>query len=86
MPVTVSSTPNPNAVKFTVGVPVGGPTTYVPSQPTEDPLGQALLGLPGVVSVFMTADFVTLNKLPDAAWELIIEPAQEILRTHFAGD
>ena len=24
MPVTVSSTPNPNAAKFTVGVPVGG--------------------------------------------------------------
>jgi hypothetical protein len=86
MPVTVSSTPNPNAVKFTVGVPVGGPTTYVPSQPTEDPLGQALLGLPGVVSVFMTADFVTLNKLPDAAWESIIEPAQEILEGHFSGD
>jgi hypothetical protein len=86
MPVTVSSTPNPNAVKFTVGVPVGGPTTYVPSQPTEDPLGQALLGLPGVVSVFMTADFVTLNKLPDAAWESIIEPAQEILKGHFSGD
>lgn len=84
MPVTVSSTPNPNAVKFTVGVPVGGPTTYVPSQPTEDPLGQALLGLPGVASVFLTADFVTLNKLPDAAWELIIEPAQEILETHFS--
>ena len=84
MPVTVSSTPNPNAVKFTVGVPVGGPATYVPSQPTEDPLGQALLGLSGVASVFMTADFVTVNKLPDAGWELIIEPAQEILEAHFS--
>ena len=84
MLVTVSSTPNPNAVKFTVGVPVGGPATYVPSQPTEDPLGQALLGLSGVASVFMTADFVTVNKLPDAGWELIIEPAQEILEAHFS--
>ncbi len=84
MPVTVSSTPNPNAVKFTVGVPVGGPTTYVPAQPTDDPLGVALLGLPGVASVFLTADFVTINKLPDAAWEPIIEPAQEILAGHFS--
>ncbi len=84
MPVSVSSTPNPNAVKFTVGVPVGGPTTYVPSQPTDDPLGAALLGLAGIASVFMTADFVTINKLPDAAWEAIIEPAQQILETHFA--
>jgi hypothetical protein len=84
MPITVSSTPNPNAVKFTVGVDVGGPTTYVPSQPTDDPLGLALLGLPGVSSVFLSADFVTLNKLPDAGWEGIIEPAQQILTTHFS--
>lgn len=84
MPVTVSSTPNPNAAKFTVGVQVGGPTTFVPAQPTDDPLGSALLDLPGVASVFMTADFVTINKLPDAAWELIIEPAQAILEKHFS--
>ncbi len=84
MPVTVSSTPNPNAAKFTVGVPVGGPTTFVPSQPTDDPLGSALLELPGVASVFLTADFVTLNKLPDASWEPIIDPATQILEAHFS--
>jgi hypothetical protein len=83
MPVTISSTPNPNAVKFTVGVPVGGPTTYVPSKPTDDPMGRALLELPGVASVFLTADFVTINKLPDAAWDAIIEPAKAILAEHF---
>ena len=85
MSVTVSSTPNPNAVKFTVGVDVGGPTTFVPSQSTDDPLGRALLGLPGVASVFMSADFVTLNKLPDASWDPVIGPAQEILEAHFSG-
>lgn len=84
MPVTVSSTPNPNAAKFTVGVPVGGPTTFAPGQPTDDPLGSALLALPGVASVFMTADFVTLNKLPDAAWDSIIEPATALLEQHFS--
>jgi Scaffold protein Nfu/NifU N terminal len=83
MPVSVSPTPNPNALKFTVGVPVGGPTTYLPSQPTDDPLGSALVALPGVSSVFLTADFVTINKLPDAAWELIIEPAQQAIANHF---
>jgi NFU1 iron-sulfur cluster scaffold homolog, mitochondrial len=83
MPVSINSTPNPNALKFTVGVPVGGPTTFVPSQPTDDPLGAALLGLPGVASVFLTADFVTINKLPDAAWEPIIEPAQQAIAGHF---
>jgi len=85
MPVTVSSTPNPNAVKFTVGAPVGGPTTLVAGRDTDDPVGKALLELPGVASVFMTADFVTLNKLPDAAWELIIDPARAILTDHFGA-
>ncbi len=84
MPVTVSSTPNPNAVKFTVGVDVGGPTTYVPSKPTDDPLGAALLGIPGAASGSVTADFVTTNKLPDAAWQLIIDPATQILEGHFS--
>ena len=28
MPVVVSNTPNPNALKFTVGEDVGGPLTY----------------------------------------------------------
>ena len=28
MPVTIESTPNPNALKFTVGVDVGGPKTF----------------------------------------------------------
>lgn len=83
MPVTVNATPNPNAVKFTVGVPVGGPTTYMSGRPTDDPLGAALLGLPGVASVFLTADFVTVNKLPDADWEPIIELAQQAIESHF---
>ena len=83
MPVSVSPTPNPNAVKFTVGVPVGGPTTYLPGGPIDDPLGSTLVELPGVTSVFLTADFITINKLPDAAWESIIEPARQAIAEHF---
>ena len=44
---------------------------------------EALLELPGVASVFMTADFVTLNKLPEAAWDPIIDAAKALLETHF---
>jgi hypothetical protein len=83
MPVTISPTPNPNALKFTVGADVGGPKTFAAGQATDDPLAIALLSIPGVTSVFMTADFVTLSKSPDGDWDAIAGDAQPILEEHF---
>ena len=85
MPVTISPTPNPNALKFTVGVDVGGPKTFVASQPTDEAPADKLLALPGLASIFMTADFVTISKMPDASWDDIAEEAQRILSEHFGG-
>jgi len=84
MPVTISATPNPNALKFTVGVDVGGPKTFAAGQANDDPLATALLALDGVTSIFMTADFVTLSKSPDGDWGAISEAAQHILEGHFS--
>ena len=85
MPVTVQPTPNPNAMKFTVGVSVGGPVTVVAGQGSDDPMIAALVALPGVTSVFMTGDFVTVSKSPDASWEAIGPEAQRLLEERF-GD
>lgn len=81
--VSVDPTPNPNALKFTVGSPVGGPATFVAGRETDDPLATSLLALPGVTSIFMTADFVTISKTPDADWDPIVEPAREVITRHF---
>lgn len=83
MPVTPEPTPNPNALKFTVGQPVGGPATYTSGSEVDDPTAARLLELAGVVSVFMTADFVTLTKAPDADWSEIKTAATEILEERF---
>lgn len=83
MPVTIDATPNPNALKFTVGVDVGGPNTFVAGRTDEHPLAEALLAIDGVSSIFMTADFVTLTKAADADWNAIAPAAQEILESHF---
>ncbi|MGH8875640.1 MAG: NifU N-terminal domain-containing protein [Acidimicrobiia bacterium] len=85
MPITTEPTPNPNALKFTVGKPVGGPTTFVAGTETHDPLASALLALDGVTSVFLTADFVTLSKASDADWETIAPSARQILDGHFGA-
>lgn len=82
--VNVEGTPNPNAVKFTVGRPVGGPTTFIPGKPTDDPMAQELLALEGVTSIFLTADFVTISKAPEAEWDPIINTAKAILEEYFS--
>ena len=83
MAVTIEQTPNPNALKFTVGQDVGGPITVVAGQPSDDPTAQALADLPGVTSVFMTADFVTLTRSPEGDWAEIAESAKQILEARF---
>ncbi len=83
MAVTIAATPNPNALKFSVGTDVGGPKTFVAGREADDPLAARLLALEGVTSVFMTADFVTLSKHPDAGWDVIAEEAKVILEAHF---
>jgi hypothetical protein len=52
------------------------------SEPDET-FARDLLGLPGVTSIFMTADFVTISKTPDAAWDTIVPEATAILETEF---
>lgn len=85
MAIRVEPTPNPNAVKFSVGQPVGGPGTYVKgAEPAEEFLA-GLLALDGVASVFFTADFVTISKTPDGSWDVITPEASAILETHFEG-
>jgi len=83
MPVAITATPNPNALKFTVGVDVGGPKTFVAGRAVDDAIAEELLAVAGVTSVFMSSDFVTLSKLPDADWADIVAAAGEILARHF---
>lgn len=83
MPVRPEPTPNPNALKFSVGKPVGGPSTFTTSDDIDDPLASSLLSIEGVTSVFMTADFVTVTKLADTDWDQITPAATTLLDEHF---
>ena len=71
------------SLKFEVGADVGGPKTFVAGQDADDPMAAALLAIDGVTSVFMTADFVTLSKSPDAEWAAISPQAVEVLEEAF---
>lgn len=59
-------------MKYTMGVPVGGPATYTDA--TGAPSWAAeILVLDGVQSVFATADFVTVTAHADADWDAITQ-------------
>lgn len=85
MSVQVSPSPNPNAMKFSVGRSVGGPVTYTGANLPEAGFAAELLAIEGVVGIFMTADFVTITKSPGADWDAIVPPALAILESEF-GD
>ena len=84
MSVNIEVTPNPNALKFTVGELVGGPATVVKGGEADDEFAAQLVELEGVTSVFFTADFVTVSKTADASWDVITPEATAILESHFS--
>lgn len=83
MPITVETTPNPAAMKFTVGAPVGGPATHTDAAAADEPYA-SILGLDGVRSVFCTADFVTVSGQPDVDWATIVPRVSAILEDAFS--
>jgi hypothetical protein len=85
MAVVVAPSPNPNAMKFSVGKPIGGPITHVVGSAPEAGFARSLLEIPGVTSIFMTADFVTISKTPEASWDSITPEATTILETEFGA-
>jgi hypothetical protein len=86
--VQVQRTPNPNAMKFTLARSEadGWAARTVSSAEAArgDPIAEPLFRLGGVQSIFMVADFVTVIKTPDAAWDdlvpRIVSSLQEVLR------
>lgn len=82
MGVLIENTPNPNALKFTVGSPVGPPATFTDAA-TADERVAPILELEGVTSLFMTADFVTVTRQPTADWESLAPSISIILERSF---
>lgn len=83
MSVTAESTPNPNALKFVVGTPVGGPATYRDPADASEEWVRSLLAMGGVQQVFCTGDFVSVTKTPDTDWSSLLDDVQAILEREF---
>ena len=75
-----TTTPNPDAMKFTLDVRVEGMVNARTEQEAAvDPLAAAVLALPGVAAVFRTADFLTVTRDPSASWDELIATVSETI-------
>ena len=83
--VSVQATPNPNAAKFTLNriVATQG-TTYREAASAEVAWAKQLLSIAGVTQVFAINNFISVNKSPEADWELIVPQAERVLKQTFA--
>jgi hypothetical protein len=80
--IEVQLTPNPNAVKFTLNraVTEGSPKTFTSlAEAASEPMAAGLLGVPGIVRVFMTANFISITKTDEADWTDIVPLAKSAI-------
>ena len=87
--IEYSPTPNPNAMKFVLQrkvVDSGSRSYSTRFEAMGDPLGEALFEIPGLTSVFVMADFITVTKEPAAAWEEVVPAVVAAIRRALFGD
>jgi hypothetical protein len=77
----VQPTPNPNAMKFVLDRAISEqPASFFDSRAAQDhPVASHLFAVPGVSSLLLLGDFVTVNKSPNAKWSDITTQVKRAL-------
>ncbi|MBX3365011.1 MAG: NifU N-terminal domain-containing protein [Phycisphaeraceae bacterium] len=80
--IAFESTPNPNALKVVLDRSPGPePRSYrLPPDSTDDPLGSALMAIPGVHNILIHDGWIAVGKTPDATWPPIKAEIRRVLR------
>ena len=73
MLVQTEVTPNPNSIKFLPGKTVSkkGSFEITKNDETENELVKNLLSINGVEGIFLSNDFISINKYDDISWDQI---------------
>ena len=71
--IQTEETPNPNSLKFIPekGVSNDGSFEILNENQTEIPLLKNILSINGVTGIFLSEDFLSINKSQDEKWENI---------------
>ncbi len=83
--ILISETPNPNAVKITLSrIVITEGKTYRDAAATDVLWAKALLAIPGVIGVYGIHNFISVNKSPEADWQVILPQAKQALAQIFS--
>lgn len=80
--IMIQSTPNPNALKFVVNVPVKteGRATYKSmDECAKNPLARALFTVPNVSEVYFFDNYITVTQDGNVEWDVIEEQIKKII-------
>jgi len=83
--VRPSTTPNPNAMKFTLDVTLPARIDTIRGQGDDTPFVRAALA-DGVASVFGVNDFVTVMRDPDTDWNTIVCGVEAAAAAHLEDE
>ena len=77
----IQPTPNPNAAKFVLDRTVSDqPASFFTAEAAKGhPLAERLFQVPGVSSLLLLGDFITVNKRPEANWADINRRVRRVL-------
>jgi len=77
----IQPTPNPNAMKFVLNRRVAEETFsfFNANAAADHPLARKLFTVPGVSSLLLLNDFITVNKRPEAKWPDIKRAVKKVL-------
>ena len=84
--IQTQETPNPNSLKFLLGKRVSndGPYEFLNESQTEIPILKKILSINGVTGIFMSEDFLSINKTQDEKWENIKHIVISYLNEYYA--
>ena len=69
--VQTLNTPNPNSLKFLPGekVSLSGPVEFTDKTETQNELIRNIMSINGVSGIFLSEDFLSVNKIAEKDWE-----------------
>ena len=84
--ITPQSTPNPNAMKFTLdqALTTGSSRTFASeAEAAADPLAQKIFALGGIRQVFFLNNFITVNRDGTTEWSELTPKIEAAIRAQF---
>ena len=85
--VQTEVTPNPNALKFLPGKKVSnsGPYEITKKDEVKNELIRNLMSINGVEGIFLSKDFISINKYDDTSWDEIKHIVISLINDFYSG-